>query len=49
MGEPLAVIVAERRTYDIDHRRPGWKPYFSHSRITVANATPFSSDKERWD
>src|SRR4029078_2426997 len=48
MGQALAVVVGESRADDVDHRRTRWQPYFSHSRMTVANATPFSSDSETW-
>src|SRR5258706_11153333 len=44
MGEALAVVVGERRADAIDHRRPGRPPYFSHSRVTGANAPPFSAE-----
>src|SRR5438552_12746475 len=49
MPEPLAVLVGQRGTDYVDDRRPERTPYSSHSRITVANATPRSSDKETWE
>ena len=49
MAQPLAVVVGERRPDHVDHRRAERQPYFSHSRITVANAMPRSSVSDRWE
>src|SRR5438046_10392316 len=49
MPEALAVLVSQRGTDYVDDHRPERALYFSHSRITVANATPRSSDKETWE
>src|SRR5438128_1880202 len=48
MADALAVLVGEHRAEHIDDHGPGRQPYFSHSRMTVAKATPFSSDNEMW-
>src|SRR2546425_13249969 len=48
MPEALAVLVGQRGTDYVDDHRPERTLYFSHSRITVANATPRSSDNETW-
>src|SRR5207237_8926685 len=48
MADALAVFVGQHRAEHIHHHRPGRQPYFSHSRITVAKATPFSSESETW-
>src|SRR5258708_9116946 len=49
MSEPPAVVVAQRQPDHVYHRRSQRRSYSSHSRITVANATPFSSESEIWD
>src|SRR5438876_100819 len=49
MAEALAVLVGQCATDYVDDHRPERTLYFSHSRITVANATPRSSDKETWE
>src|SRR5689334_15270135 len=46
MADALAIFVGEHRPEYVDDDRPRRQPYFSHSSITVAKATPFSSDKE---
>ncbi len=48
MAEARAIFVGERGAEHIHHHRPGRQPYFSHSRMTVANATPRSSESETW-
>src|SRR6266480_3255377 len=45
----VAVLVGQCATDYVDDHRPERTLYFSHSRITVANATPRSSDKETWE
>src|SRR5207245_11593629 len=49
MAEALAVLVGQCATDYVDDHRPERTLYFSHSRITVANATPRSSDNETWE
>jgi hypothetical protein len=46
MADARDVFVGERRADDIDDDRARRQPYFSHSRMTVAKATPFSSESE---
>ena len=46
MANALAVLVGEHRAEYVDDHGPGRQPYFSHSRMTVAKATPFSSESE---
>ena len=41
-----AIFVDERGAEHVHHHRPRRQPYFSHSRMTVAKATPFSSESE---
>src|SRR5712664_86552 len=48
MPQALAFVVGHGAALDIEHHRPGRTLYFSHSRITVANAMPRSSDNETW-
>src|SRR5438105_11156527 len=48
MADALAVFLGQHRAEHIHYHRPGRQPYFSHSRITVAKATPFSSESETW-
>src|SRR5438094_9318459 len=48
MPEALAGLVGQRGTDYVDDHRPERTLYFSHSRITVAKATPRSSDNETW-
>src|SRR5207249_9802524 len=43
-----AIFVDERGAEHVHHHRPGRQSYFSHSRMTVAKATPFSSESETW-
>src|SRR4051812_4937327 len=47
--EAPPVVIGQRQPYYVDHRRAGRQPYFSHSRITVAKATPLSSERDRWE
>src|SRR5688572_11079949 len=48
MADAREVVLAKRRADHVHNRRPGRQPYFSHSSMTVAKATPFSSLSERW-
>src|SRR3989442_1542626 len=43
-----AVLVGQHGPEYIDDHGPGRQSYFSHSRMTVAKATPFSSESETW-
>src|SRR6266513_473417 len=49
MPQALAFAVGHGAALDIEHHRTEQTLYFSHSRITVARATPRSSDKETWE
>src|SRR6266513_5559141 len=44
--QALALVVGHGAPLDIEHHRPERTLYFSHSRITVARATPRSSERE---
>ena len=48
MPDALAVLVGQHRPEHVDHHGPLRQSYFSHSRMTVAKATPFSSESETW-
>src|SRR5712692_8193476 len=48
MPDALAVFVGQHRAQHIDDHGPRRQSYFSHSRMTVAKATPFSSESETW-
>jgi len=47
-GMPNAahIVVGQRRAEHVHHDRPERQPYFAHSRMTVAKATPRSSESE---
>ena len=46
VANALPVLVGQHRAEDVNHQGPGLQPYFAHSRMTVAKATPRSSDSE---